>query len=401
MNIEEKKRTALKDLIKELHSGKSPQEVKETFKHILASISPEEIAHIEEKLIEEGLPREEIRRLCDVHLAVFQESLEKQKVDVEEGHPLHTFMEEHKIFLQDAEELKEIVQNLKPADSPKSAHANLLRLNDTVQHLAEKESHNVREENVLFPYLEKHGVTEPPAIMWTEHNEMREKMKELMGIIHSCQDTAWRQFVSQLETIIKEITDALSSHINKENNILYPAALSAISKEEWPMIRRECDQLGYSVFMPGYMIPGAERSQEEPSAVPQGQVPIEPGSLSLDELEAILNSLPVDISFVDNEDRVRYFNQPKERIFPRTKAVIGRSVQKCHPQKSVHLVNQILADFRNERRDMAEFWIQMGERLVHIRYYPVRDKKGQYLGCLEVTQDITDIKKIEGQKRLL
>jgi len=401
MKNEEKKRKALKDVIKELHYGKSPQEIKEKFKQILVSISPEEIAQIEEKLIEEGLPREEIRRLCDVHLAVFQESLDKQKMDVEDGHPLHTFMEEHKIFLQDTEELKEIVQNLKPADSPKSAQENLLRLADTAQHLAEKESHNVREENVLFPFLEKHGITEPPTIMWTEHNEMREKMKELSGIIHSSHDTAWAQFVSQLETIVNEISDALSSHIYKENNILYPAALSAISKEEWPMIRSECDQLGYSVFTPAYMIPGAELAQEEASAIPQGQVPIEPGALSLEELEAILNALPVDISFVDNEDRVRYFNQPKERIFPRTKAVIGRSVQKCHPQKSVHLVNQILDDFRNGRRDVAEFWIQMGERLVHIRYYPLRDKNGEYMGCLEATQDITDIKKIEGEKRLL
>jgi PAS domain S-box-containing protein len=401
MKGEERKRQALKDLIKELHSGKSPQEVKETFKQMLSNINPEEIAQIEEKLIEEGVPREEIRRLCDVHLAVFQESLEKQKVHVEEGHPLHTFMEEHKIFLQDAEELKEIVQKLKPADSPKSVQEDLLRLNDTAQHLAEKESHNVREENVLFPNLEKHGITEPPAIMWTEHNEMREKMKGLLGIIHSSYDTAWGQFVSQLEAIVKEIGDALSSHIYKENNILYPAALSAISKEEWPMIRSECDQLGYSVFTPAYMIPGTEMAQKEMGFAPQGQIPIEPGSLSLDELEAILNALPVDISFVDNEDRVRYFNQPEERIFPRTKAVIGRSVQKCHPQKSVHLVNQILDDFRNGRRDMAEFWIQMGERLVHIRYYPLRDKNGEYLGCLEVTQNITDIKKIEGEKRLL
>lgn len=125
------------------------------------------------------------------------------------------------------------------------------------------------------------------------------------------------------------------------------------------------------------------------------------GSITKDELEALLNTLPVDITFVDKEDTVRYFSQNKERIFPRAKAIIGRKVQQCHPQKSVHVVNQILEDFRNGRRDLAEFWIQLKERLILIRYLAIRSKDNEYLGCLEVTQDITDLKKIEGEKRLL
>ena len=125
------------------------------------------------------------------------------------------------------------------------------------------------------------------------------------------------------------------------------------------------------------------------------------GSVTKDELEALLNTLPVDITFVDKEDTVRYFSQSKERIFPRAKAVIGRKVQQCHPQKSVHVVSQILDDFRNGRRDLAEFWIQLKERLILIRYFAIRSKDNEYLGCLEVTQDITDLKKIEGEKRLL
>ncbi|UCG91306.1 MAG: DUF438 domain-containing protein [candidate division WOR-3 bacterium] len=125
------------------------------------------------------------------------------------------------------------------------------------------------------------------------------------------------------------------------------------------------------------------------------------GDLSSKEIESLLNTLPVDITFVDREDTVRYFSQTKERIFPRTKAVIGHKVQQCHPEKSVHVVNQILEDFKNGRRDKAEFWINMNKRLIFIRYFPVRDTNGDYLGCLEVTQDITDVKAIEGEKRLL
>ncbi len=131
------------------------------------------------------------------------------------------------------------------------------------------------------------------------------------------------------------------------------------------------------------------------------QVVFETGEFSIKELEAVLNTLPVDITFVDKEDRVRYFSQSKERIFPRTKAVIGRKVQQCHPQKSLHVVEEILNDFRENKRDRAEFWISLEGRLIYIRYFAVRDKAEKYLGCLEVTQDITDIKKIKGEKRLL
>jgi len=118
-------------------------------------------------------------------------------------------------------------------------------------------------------------------------------------------------------------------------------------------------------------------------------------------IEALLDALPVDITFVDEEDRVRYFNKEGKRIFARSRKIIGIKVQKCHPQKSIHVVNQILEDFRNNKRDSANFWIDLKGRKMYIRYFAVRDKEGKYLGCLEVTQDITDIQKITGEKRLL
>jgi len=124
-------------------------------------------------------------------------------------------------------------------------------------------------------------------------------------------------------------------------------------------------------------------------------------NLTKEELEAILDTIPVEISFVNKEDTVRYFNKEGRRIFPRTRAVIGRKVQQCHPGKSIHVVNQILDDFKKACRDIAEFWIKNKERLIYIRYFAVRDKEGSYLGCLEATQDITEIKKIKGEKRLL
>jgi len=129
-------------------------------------------------------------------------------------------------------------------------------------------------------------------------------------------------------------------------------------------------------------------------------IPLPSGTLSRKELEAMLNTLPVDITFVDAKDTVRYFSQSPARIFARTPAVIGRKVQQCHPSKSIDRVNAILSGFRSGKSDSAEFWINMKGRLIYIRYFAVRDRKGRYLGCLEATQDITAIKRIEGEKRL-
>jgi len=146
---------------------------------------------------------------------------------------------------------------------------------------------------------------------------------------------------------------------------------------------------------------GVKKQKSEEAIEVEGMLQFETGSLSKEEVEAVLDSLPVDISFIDKEDRVKYFNKAEGRIFVRTKAVIGRKVQLCHPQKSVHVVNRILEAFKIGKKDVAEFWINLNDRLILIRYFAVRDKNGKYLGTVEVTQDITDIKKIEGQKRLL
>jgi PAS domain S-box-containing protein len=124
-------------------------------------------------------------------------------------------------------------------------------------------------------------------------------------------------------------------------------------------------------------------------------------NLSQEQLAGILEAIPVEISFVDENDLVKFWNKHETRIFKRPTSVIGKSVQNCHPKQSVDKVNQLLSDFKSGRRDSAEFWINLGERKVYIRYFAVRDKTGRYLGTLEATQDITEIKKIEGEKRLL
>ena len=148
-------------------------------------------------------------------------------------------------------------------------------------------------------------------------------------------------------------------------------------------------------------VPKKEEKKEVSKRLGEKLIEFETGNLSKEEIEAVFNTLPVDITFVDKNDTVRYFSQTKDRIFARPKGVIGRKVQKCHPQKSVHIVDRILQAFRNGSREVAEFWMNLEGRLIYIRYFPVRNRNGGYTGCLEVTQDITNIKKIAGERRLL
>ncbi len=404
--LPENKKRMLKELIKQLHAGASPQEVKERFKQVLEGISPLEIAKIEQELTKEGIPREEIQRLCDVHLAVFREQLEKQKLEIPLGHPINILMEEHKIMLQLSEKLNAIAGRVQQTSDISHADDDLTQLKHIAEDFLDAEKHYLREENVLFPFLEKHGITEPPAMMWKEHNQIREKKKKLHNIVQNRNAVSFQDFKKQLDETARSLSNLLPSHFAKENNILFPAALRAVTSEEWKEIRKEFDEIGYCCFTPKHLtaIPKVREAKEQkPEAVfaPEGLLRFEIGALSKDEVEAILNALPVDITFIDKEDTVRYFNKSEERIFVRTKAVIGRKVQQCHPQKSVYIVNKILDSFKTGKKDVAEFWIKKGDRLVHIRYFPVRTRDGKYIGTMEVTQDITDIKKIKGEKRLL
>jgi PAS domain S-box-containing protein len=399
-NINSNRKETLKELIKNLHNGVDPEVVKERFKKELGDISSGELAMAEEELINEGIPREEIHQLCEVHLAVFRESLEREKLPVPKGHPIHILMEEHNIILEFASELIDIVQVLKDAKDADSE--NIEQLKHITDNFKESASHYVREENVLFPYLEKHGVKQPPAIMWMEHDQIREMKKSLYKLIDEHESLEFKDFAQQLEKAVFSLTELLKNHFPKENSILFPTSLRIFTEDEWKDISQQFDELGYCKFTPI----GAQMHNEESHATTteseaDGRVSFEMGALSRDELERLLDTLPVDITFVDKDDKVRYFNQSEERIFPRAKAVIGRSVQLCHPQKSVHIVNQIVEDFRNGSRDVAEFWIDLEGKIIHIRYFPVKDKNGEYMGTLEVTQNITDIKKLEGQKRLL
>jgi PAS domain S-box-containing protein len=402
------KKEILKELIRQLHSGTPPAEVKEKFKQVLKNVSSTGIARIEDELVKEGMPREELQRLCDVHLEVFREQLEKEKIQMEISpeNPVNVLMEEHKILLRFLEEMDAIVKSIQQTDDPKIISDVMPQLKHIAEDFLDTEKHYLREENVLFPILEKHGVTEPPAIMWIEHTKLREQKRLFHKLLEDYDKMSFEDFRGQLCSVAGTLYEILSSHIFKENNILFPTALQVVTEQEWKDVWKEFDEIGYCCFTPEQLtkLPEGEKGEKPVTATvaaSEGTLQFETGSLSREEIEAILDTLPIDVSFVDKNDAVKYFNKAEERIFVRSKSVIGRKVQLCHPQKSIDKVDNIVESFKKGEKDVAEFWINLNNRLVHIKYFAVRDKNEKYLGTMEVTQDLTALKKIEGEKRLL
>ncbi len=245
--------------------------------------------------------------------------------------------------------------------------------------------------------------------MWGIHDEVREGWKELEGLLDEGPGDDPTAFNMRLDEIFEPLATAIREMFYKEENILYPTALEKLSGEEWWQIRVQSPDVGYCYVQPGDQWPPEETALETVGMLGKSEAPrsaedllhLNTGTLTPEEVNLLLTHLPVELNFVDADDEVRYFSQTGERIFTRSPAIIGRQVQKCHPPDSIHRVQRILDDFRAGQRDEAEFWIQMGERFIHIRYFAVRDERGEYRGTLEVVQDVTRIRELEGERRLL
>lgn len=402
INNREHRQEILKELILELHDGKTVDEVKERFGKLIEGVSATEISAMETALINEGMPVSEVQRLCDVHAAVFDGSIEQihQADDPGAiiGHPVNTFKLENRAI----ERLIKKKLNPNIAELKNNNLDVVEDLRSNLSELYEIDKHYSRKENLVFPYLEKYGITAPPKVMWGVDDEIRNDIKECIAIV-SNENIDNKELVSKLEAAIIRVEDM----ITKEENILIPMAWDTLLEEDWLKIARESDEIGYCLFEPiREWVPvhvkadnSSAKATEEPTL--DGLINFETGSFKLEELEAMLNTMPIDITFVDKNGKVKYFSQGSERIFPRTKAVIGRDVSNCHPPASVHIVEDIVEDLRSGKKDHEDFWIKMKDRFVYIRYFAVRNKDGEYLGVLEFTQNIAGIKELEGEKRLV
>jgi len=401
INNREYRQKILKEIIKELHSGKTVEEVKPKFEKNFKGVSVNEISQLEQALIKEGIPVEEIQRLCDVHAALFKGSIEEihrqQKPEEIPGHPIHTFKLENRAIE------KLILEKMRPDLEEflsRDTEENRLKLLEDLNQLLDIDKHYSRKENLIFPYLEKYGITAPPKVMWGVDDEIREELKQVKNLLID--------YKGNKEKVKEELNKALTKvteMIFKEENILFPMVLETLSEDEFLAIAEESDEIGYCLIQPEKqwrpVNVNVESKEPEEKLSPHGYIKFETGILTPKEISLIFNHLPVDITFVNKEGIVKYFSQGKERIFARTKSVIGRKVENCHPPASVHIVNKLVEDFKAGVKDHEDFWIKLGDNFVYIRYFAVRDEKGEYQGTLEVTQNIKSIQKITGEKRLL
>lgn len=386
----------LKGIITDLHEGVDMEALKQRFHELIKDIDASEIAAMEQALIAEGMPESEIKRLCDVHVDVFRESLQDQgPVEAPPGHPVHTFMLENRATEEILREITVILD--KAADSSEQDFAlhNRGDLERLLGQLAEIDLHYLRKENQLFPLLEEHGVDGPSQVMWALHDDIRDAMKTALA------ELADPPGLEALNTI-RYAVQTISDMIYKEENILFPMAMETLSEADWLKVSEGESEIGFAWIEPakGWAPGRSGGGVEEKTAAGPEALELATGQLTLEQLNLMLTHLPVEISFVDEKDEVRYYSQVPHKIFPRSPGVIGRRVQKCHPPASLDKVQKIIDGFRSGNRDVADFWIEMKDRFIYIRYFAIRDTDGAYRGTVEVVQDVTGIRGLTGQQHL-
>ncbi|THE14154.1 DUF438 domain-containing protein [Bacillus timonensis] len=386
----------IKQSFLDLHNGKSVEEIKSRLANKVGYITIGEISRLQHVLVEEkNIPAGEATEICLQHREIFKDLIEETMAthpEEQPGHPVHTFKLENR-------ELEKLVNDrIKPhlqTFEQEDHEENRLKLLEDCNLLLDIGKHYERKEQLLFPYLEKYGIYGPTNMMWKIDDFIQDAIKDAKKML-----TNYEGDRQSLVDVIQFFIDQVNEMIYREENILFPMSLNNLTEDEWMKIANESDEIGFCLISPEDWKP-ARNVIEDADIATKGFIKMETGILSLKQLELLLNHLPVDITFIDKDDVVRYFSKGKERIFARTKAVIGRTVQNCHPPRSVHVVEELLEDFKSGRKDVEDFWIKVKGKYVYIRYFAVRDEDGEYIGTMEFSQNIAPIQEIEGEKRIL
>jgi DUF438 domain-containing protein len=402
INNSQSRKELLKHMILQLHEGVAPEAVKSRLVELMAKIPYGEVVEVEQELISEGLPEEEVLRLCDVHTQALEGHIDHAGMKiVAPGHPVDTFKQENRELTKVAGELKMLFDNAEQELKGDKPDFYLHMVKSLFNSLMDVDKHYRRKENLLFPFLEKYGITGPPKVMWGKHDETRDLLKNAINALNMPGEITPELMKNRIDLHLKPAVQAILDMIMKEEEILLPMTLDKLNDSDWYEIYRQTNEIGYCLYDPkiSWKPQGVEVAEEH--SAEEGTVSLPSGKFSTEELLAILNTLPIDITFVDRNDKVKYFSQGKERIFDRNRAILGRDVRMCHPPSSVHVVDQIISDFREGKADSAPFWIQMKGKFIHIEYFALRNEKGEYLGTLEMSQDLTEKRRLEGDQRIL
>lgn len=414
INNTEYREQVLSELIQKLHDGATVEDVKGEFERVFGTVSATEIAAVEQRLIGGGLPVTEVQRLCDVHAAVFKGSIsEIHAADSPElifGHPVWIMKKENRAL----ERLmtNELAKDLAALEADPFGPTDLL--DGDLERLASIDIHYKKKEELMFPFLERYGIDAPGKVMWGVDDEIRDDIKAVRKMVAAFKP----EDIEDLRAAVDEVVNSVNEMIFKEENILLPMLIEHFTASEWQAISEGQSEYGFTLIRKPPMVwtpSAAELLVEEEAksgateaelvdfgdAVDDAVIKLPTGFMNVTELTALLNTLPVDITFTDANNNVKFFSESSERIFPRTRAIIGRNVENCHPPKSVDKVEQVVENLRSGKKDVEEFWIQLHGKFIYIRYFALRDEKGEFLGTLEVTQNIQPLRELDGEQRLV
>lgn len=413
INNQERRREGLLKFSMGIMEGKDGKQLIDKYKEAIEHVTPYDILAMEDKQVRMGVSPSKIKKHIEKILNVIGPHLKKYKWDhPERGHPLYYMMEENRHLENLLDEMKGPIKKIELSkEGEVDKKAEMRKLEEYLKRVMEFEKHYLRKENILFPYLEKKwDYYRPVQVMWSLHDDIRGHWKSIAKLLAENDD-----FNDQLRKQFGELFLWMYRMVFKEEWIMFPVANETLSSAEWQEIQQHSHEIGYVYIQPpgeDEMVSSTEKEigttgledidlEDEKLGLGQVLLGMGTGVLNMEQLILMLNNLPIDVTYVDENNRVRYFSNPKDRIFPRSPAIIGRSVQNCHPPESVHIVNQIVEAFKKGEKDNADFWIKLKGRYIMIRYFALRNSKGEYRGTLEVSQDITEIKELEGEKRLL
>ncbi|MEG0774991.1 PAS domain-containing protein [Clostridium sp.] len=384
---------------------------KNMMKDSFEKITAEEFAVAEQHLKSYGISDDTLtERLKDI-LEIFDGILVSTEVDAPKGHPIRTYMDE-------TAEIKKVLSAMKDLLQKKFIKNQWLELYDKLSQIS---IHFSRKQNQLFPALERKGFDKPSKVMWTLDNNIRDIIRESKTLLNENKD---EKFLA----IQPEVIDMIKDMMIKENEILFPTAMEMLSNQDFAEMRISDDEIGYCLIEnpPAFINPDSKVSNnalgnsenlnvdllkdlaavlEKHGVTTQAKedeiLNVSQGLLTLKQINLIFKHLPMDLTFVDENELVKFYSDTKHRIFPRSAGVIGREVQNCHPRESVDTVEKIIDAFRKGTHDEAEFWLEMGGKFIYIIYTAVRDEQGTFKGVLEMMQDVTHIRSLTGSQRLL
>lgn len=384
---------ALADFSRRLIRGEDGRMLIKKHKQIINTVTPAETMQVLDKLLLEGLPVETVKPNVGKIINVFYKSLGAYQWEKpNKGHFLYYLMLENREVQKIMTQLKAVIKVYFKGDNQVFSTL-VLKLRLLIDQLKSYELHYIKKENILFPYIEKaFPQFRCLQLMWSFHDDFRRILKVLEIILLN--------EIPDKELLNKEIGKlffVVLPIVFREEQIVFPVALKTIPEKAWNEMLEQSYEIGWCfIDQPDKIVNSSKTSYNLNTKINLGT-----GFLTPEQLIMLLNNLPVDITFLDENDEVVYFSDAKDRIFPRSNAIIGRKVQNCHPPESVHIVNEIITAFRNGQKDHADFWIQIKERLIYIRYFALRNEQGEYKGTMEVSQDVTDIRSLKGECRLL